>query len=276
MSVDLSKWDSFTNAWTDYTALLKEKGFRSFLQNKPTAFDRYTDIDSNVDIVTLLTSIPLIFKADEDLSRASDALIRQIGYPESVSQWNLETIRLDPEKGSRFEVHIPADPHLPEKIVLDNMISRLKMANSDLELPDHFKFSIVQFSSGHEDKKKEPWFVISGKLKSALPIRPWLPGVRTVKIGYTEGRNEITEWETLKREKDFIFVDSFPDESLILSEAHTQGLPFAHGLGILMKPLMNNTEERSLDPLTGLAGPDMYRSLEWNLKTGWGDLTLLN
>lgn len=92
--------------------------------------------------------------------------------------------------------------------------------------------------------------------------------------------------KTLTRAKSYFAAYDFPSTSFLVSEAHSQGAPFIHGIGIMFKPLMDENEERGIeDGYIGnttqqerdshTKGPDYYRHTTWNKATGWGDLILL-
>ena len=110
-------------------------------------------------------------------------------------------------------------------------------------------------------------------MKRPLVLRPWQTGATYVilKTKDHRGRTAVRTW---RRPQDWFAATRFPARSLLLGEAHSQGLPFIHGVGLVLYPEMNATMDRSLDPESGLAGPDFYRTMRFNARTGWAGLML--
>lgn len=268
-AIDMSRWSAFTSDFRLLAGLLAKRGFRERLQTNLSWTGLFNDIDSNVDVVELLTRLPHFMEGDIPVSILTAKMNNDIGYPADAAAQSAATMKIDPRNGGRFKLRIQGDNHLEEKNVVSAMTKRWEEANKDLGLPGGLKF-LLEY-----DKRGSRIFVVKGKVNKTTLVRPWLPGVRAVQL--LTRKSYLSRWKTSvteTREKDYVSVDSFPAGSFMISEAHTQGAPFIHGIGISLKPMMDDQEDRGIDPVTGLAGPAFYKSLMWNQQTHWGDLVL--
>lgn len=260
-ALDLFQWKEFTTRFAALTSELKRAGFRDLLSRAPSWGEAITDIDSNADVVELLRRLPS-FVPDREVIRSAHELDQWLGYPDATEHPQAETIRIDPKRGSEFLLRIQRDPYVPDAKAKERFLEHWEETNEDLDLPDALQI------------KLEPeWVQVRGLTgRAVFSLRPWLPGVKTIHIDY----KTASGWqrETMTHDRDYVSVKDFPAESLFVAEAHTQGAPLIHGIGVLLHPLMKTDEERGEDPVTHLAGPDAYRALGWNRETGWGDLIL--
>ena len=260
--LDLSKWAAFAGRFQAFTAELKRAGLRDRLAANPEWVEDIYDEDHNADLLETIRRLPGLVpgKGVARLARELDALI---GYPAEQSRLTGESLKIAPRKGERFTLWVQRDPYVVEAKAKDHFLARWDDANQDLDQPE----VEVEFEG--------KWARISGDAGTApFVVRPWLAGVKEVRLEYHAASGR-TRSRTFRRQRDFISATDFGKGSFLLSEAHTQGAPFIHGLGILLYPLMQDDEVRSEDRVTGLKGPAAYRALDWNRKTGWGDLTLL-
>lgn len=269
-ALDLAQWDSFAQ---DFKALIEELKNTDFKQKLKSNLDwpntfHDNETDSFVDVVEFLNRLQ-VFLPNQKISKKAKQLLTQIGYPEDISYYNAKKYKILPTK--YFEILIQADEILFSKIKKEKALERLKLRwednNKDLELTENLKMRFRKTD-------KSLWLIISGHTSKGFTFRPWLPGTKQVKIKVLKKLQFISK--TYNRKKDYLFVGHFPKTSFLLSEAHTHGAPFIHGIGITLKPEMDYNEERAFDPYLGLKGPDLYRKLKWNEHTGWADLVLLN
>ncbi len=169
-----------------------------------------------------------------------------------------------------FELIIQADEHLKPEQALTQLTKNWTELNQDLALPSGLSLRVAE----HRVKGKlYRRLIVAGALDAPLTVRPWMPGARLVRVRTMDADGEWTE-KSHKRTYDAVSVRSFPESSFLISEAHSQGAPFIHGVGVTLKPLMTLDEEEATDPINGLRGPELYRAGAWNQATGWGDLTL--
>ncbi len=267
--VDSNNWESFRGQFKKLVAQLKKAKFYDLLKSDPTWKDRFVDMDSNIDLVEFLLQIPRI-TTDPKTTAMADQMLKQIAYPQELIDFNNQMVTLNPEQGQSFEILIQADelmkpgteddPGLP---VLEKLKKNFKEINQDLNLGVEIEFSL-QETAGQRVLR------LSGNLNQTFQFRPWLQGARWVEIK-TLNQGQL-HTEKLIRKQDFVSVESFPKTSIYLAEAHTQGSPFVHGIGITLKPEMDDSEERGEDPILKLKGPEFYKSLSWNKLTGWADL----
>jgi hypothetical protein len=272
-ALDLAKWQPFVAEFRKLVEALRAGGFRQRLAENPAWPKYWTDPDSNIDLIQLLNEL-----SQSDLGDAvrmqSSALLAQIGYPKAALKLGTSTFQLDPKSHQRFELLIQADELMTTKEpseLLPKMKSKWEAINQDLDLPKDLEIDIIQSKSRGNPVRT---LRIRGPVLHAIELRPWLPGTRKALLKVQDVQGQWAE-KKLSEKSDGVFVRSFPRSSFILSEAHSFGAPFVHGLGINLNPLMDENEERASDPFNGLAGPALYRSGAWNQATGWGDLILL-
>ncbi|MBI3543415.1 MAG: hypothetical protein HY075_09110, partial [Deltaproteobacteria bacterium] len=197
-------------------------------------------------------------------------LLDWLGYPAAADAKSKATLELLPEHASRFTLEIEGDENLDADHAPSELAKQWHATNQDLGLPDGLELRVRETAKGARR------YVVSGPVDQPLRLRPWLPGTRHLELRYKDATTGEWRRRRAHRDEDFVSVRDFPAGSLLVAEAHTQGLPFIHGFGINFFPLMDKTEERAEDPLTGLAGPAFYRWLPWNRATGWGELVFLN
>lgn len=265
VAVDMEKWDLFAHEFAELVRLLKAAGFRRALRAKPQFAAAFYDADRNVDVVEFLHRLPSITRNKAVLEKGRE-LLRLIGYPKDIAEATAQSYLIDPAQADVVKVRIPVDEHLKPETAFEKVKKRWLEANQDLALPPQTTYRV-----------KDGIFEITLPLAdNPVEFRPWLPGTDQVRIGVRSPKNKRWKSRRLTREQDYFSVSEFPTSSFMLAEAHTQGAPFIHGIGMCLNPLMDETEERSTDPDSGLSGPAFYRSLSWNKRTGWGELFLLN
>jgi hypothetical protein len=225
--------------------------------------------DHNADLVEFLTRLPG-FVNDPDVAAIAAKIRRNIGYPASVAARSHETYTLNPEDGREFELRIDADGLLPEETALSEIRQRWLEANQDQIFPDTLRYDLVRIPN---PSGRDREFVVTGEISRPLRFRPWLAGTQYFILTVDGGG--APKRITRSRDADFFVVDRFPKTSFLVSEAHTQGVPFIHGIGIMLYPRMTAAMDRTVDPITKSAGQDFYRETAWNRATGWGDLMLL-
>lgn len=271
VAVDMEKWRGFAPGFKELTTALKAAGLRDKLAAAPDWPSAIADEDSNVDLYELLTRLHAQFPSQIVSSRIN-SLLTAIGYPDAEAGKSAQVVSLDPERTKSFRVMIEADEHYDSAEALEILKQQWESANPDLASGAlHFEFQDKAAQSGDQAR----WLIVRGEVTKPMALRVWLPGTQRVKLALLD-RNGSWHRTTLTRRQDYISASQFPRSSFLVGEAHSQGAPFIHGIGVNMKPLMDNTEERANDPLTGLLGPALYRSTRWNQATGWGDLILLN
>ncbi len=263
-AVDGVQWRHFEKQFKKLVKKLATAQARDALLSNPTWPKALADADSNTDLVELLTRIHS-WVLDPGVLELADDLLARIGYPESVALPAKEVHEIPASKA--ITVRLQADSVVQMEKALEVLKGRWLEANQDLNLPTKASYEV-------SDRGERTFVVRLKSPKRAVHVRPWLPGTLWAEISYVDDEGETVR-ERFTRSSDLVSVPSFPRSSYLISEAHSFGAPFIHGIGVNFNPLMNEEEDRATDPITGLAGPDLYRSLEWNRRTGWGDLILL-
>ena len=261
VGMDMSRWDAFVARFAAFTRALAQAGLKDKLASKPDWVEDVTDDDHNADMLETVRRLPRL-AADQRVLRASRALDALIGYPAWASKLGSETLTVTPKRGPRFTLWLQRDPYVPEAKAKEHFLIRWDDNNQDLDTPDKLE---IAFDGD--------WVKVSGETgKKPFQVRPWLAGVKEVKLEYPSGK---VRTQTFKHQRDYVSVTEFGKESFLLSEAHTQGAPFVHGLGITLHPFMKEDEVKSEDRVTGLKGPAAYRALQWNQVTKWAEATLV-
>ncbi|MBI3558278.1 MAG: hypothetical protein HY074_18580 [Deltaproteobacteria bacterium] len=266
VALDMANWDAFTRGYRDLVGALKRAGLREVLRQQPQWPSRIWDGDHNVDIIELLHRLPLLLPNDEVSTRAGE-LATQLAYPSGAAEKSAQSFQLDPARMSRFELQLEGDENMSEQDALPSFKKAWQAANQDLPGLDALELAVVR-------SREQPSYLVRGTVTAPLELRPWLPGTRHIRLSYID-REGNWQRRSFKRDEDYVAVTEFPPSSVLLAEAHSQGAPFIHGLGIDFFPLMEENEERSEDAASGLSGPAFYKFLSWNRRTGWGDLILL-
>jgi len=270
-SIDTRRWDRFTADFKTLTTDLKRAGFQDKLRRNPQWASAIADsLDSNADLVELLTRLPA-FVPDPKVAAKAHKILKDIGYPAQQFKLSRESITIDPKTVKSFELRIDSDGFLPPEKALKSISDKWQENNQDFALPSDLRYELVAIRS---PELRDREFIVSGELAAPLVLRPWLPGTQYYTLS-TVGHDNATHRLTRSREQDYIVAERFPDTSFLLAEAHTQGAPFIHGVGLLLHPRMDASMERSTDPLSGRTGADLYRDTAWNRATGWGDIMLL-
>ncbi len=271
-SVDTAKWDPFARDFAALTRLLKSAGMRRKLAENPNWAKTLADpLDQNADLVEFLKQVPALVQ-DRRVDKAARALLSRIGYPADISAQTAETRVLDPAQGGRsFELRVDSDGLVSGNKTLEDIKARWSEANQGLAQPPTLSFSLVDIPS---PSGRDREFVVTGNLTDPFHFRPWLAGTQYFSQSQTDAKGQ-TRRTTFSREKDYFVADRFPNSSFLVAEAHTQGAPFLHGVGIVLYPDMPESMDRAKDPATGLAGPYLYRSMAFSRRTGWGDVSLL-
>lgn len=268
-AIDTAKWNGFARRFKALVDLLARTGFRERIKARPEWIGAFADEDHNVDLVEFLYRLPGLVP-DPGVRRAAADLLRGIGYPGDLARRSATTITLDPKKVHSFELVIESDGLMPEADALTDIKKRWLDTHLDLGLPGNLQYELRRIPDQEIDDRE---FIVRGQVDRPLTLRPWQTGATYVilKAKDLRGRVRVQSW---RRDKDWLAAERFPASSFLLSEAHSQGLPFIHGVGLVLYPEMNATMDRSLDPQSGLAGPDFYRTLRWNARTGWSGLML--
>ena len=264
-TIDTSRWHAFERQFKKLVSKLRRVEAREFLRHNPMWPSSIADIDSDTDLVELLSRLPE-WSADTGVLDQANTMLQEIGYPLSEADPAAELIEIPGSKDIR--VRIQADSIVPLEKALETIQTRWNEANQDLPPLKEPTFAIQNQGS------ERVFSVRYSHPRGTSYVRPWLPGTLWAEVEYTDTKGQAIEMR-FTRTRDWVSVPAFPATSFLVSEAHTFGAPFIHGVGINFKPLMNSSEERATDPLNGLKGPDLYRSLRWNEVTGWGDLVLL-
>jgi hypothetical protein len=267
--IDSANWKNFRTQFIGLVADLKNSQFQGLLRFDPQWKDQFVDVDSNIDLVEFLLQLP---KAVDDpaVHRSAGQLLKLLDYPQKLIDFNHESVLLTPDQAEAFEIWIQADENMkpgsedePEITVLEKLKKYFQYINQDLKSENEISFSL-------DESKGQRILKLSGNLQKPLRFRPWMQGTRWVEIK-TLKRGQLQS-KRLVRELDYVSFDQFSRPSIYLSEAHTQGSAFVHGIGINLKPEMDESEERAEDPVLKLKGPEFYKNLSWNKKTGWADL----
>lgn len=271
-SIDTAKWDAFVQEFAALVRLLDRAGLRRKLAENPGFALALADpADRNADLAEFLARVPALVQ-DPRVDKAAKKLLARLGYPAEVSALTAESVRLEPSDDHRsFELRIDSDGLIQGNKTLEAVKGRWAEANQDLALPADLSCRLVDIPS---PSGRDREFVVAGNLTAPLRFRPWLAGTQYFTLALTGGDGR-TRRTTRSRDQDFFVADRFPPGSPLVAEAHTQGAPFLHGLGIVLYPDMDETMERAVDPETGLKGPAFYRSTAFSRSTGWGEVMLL-
>jgi hypothetical protein len=271
-AIDTAKWSPFADKFKELVSALARAEFAQKLTAQSGWAAAFADKDTNVDLVEFLNRLPLLIDDPAAKSLAAE-ILDDIGYPDCVAAENAATVTLDPAKLRSFELRIEAYPG-PQKVkALEDIKTAWKDLNQDLSLPDTLTYDVSDFRENRQTKRE---FIVrcpDGALKKPLTFRPWLAGAKYAVLTIVDKAGRISV-RRLFREKDYITVAGFPDTSFLVSEAHSQGAPFIHGVGLLLNPGMKSDFEHSLDQTTGLTGDASYKTMAWNKRTGWADLIL--
>ena len=266
--IDTGKWKSFKKDFRNLVKALEKTDFPARMAENPHWVKGLADFeDHNADLVELLTRLPELVKDPRDLAIAAK-IRKKIGYPEAVAAKSRELCTLDPGTVKRFELRIDADGLLPPETALKEIRRIWNEMNQDQVFPENLRYDVVKVQS---PSGRDREFIVSGELSAPLRFRPWLPGAQFYVLTTEDGKGDPLRI-TRSRSEDFLLADRFPKTSFLISEAHTQGAPFIHGIGILLYPGMKAELNRAVDPLTKSTGRDFYRETAWSRATGWGDL----
>ncbi len=258
VSVDTAAWDRFSAKVKTLVDLLKKAGFREKLAAEPGWARAFTDAAHNVDIVEFLNRLPLLIE-DPDVRGAAAQLLEEIGYPERTAADTAATIVIDPAAVRSFELRIEAYPYVPKQRALPDIERAWKMSNQDIGLPEGLIYDVYDFRERHNPKRE---FIVRGPemaLKRLIVLRPWLPGTQYVVLTTVDHAGQVTE-KKLFRDEDYFSVKEFPPTSFMAGEAHSQGAPFVHGIGVALDPAIPDASA--------------YMATAWNARTGWIDLFL--
>jgi hypothetical protein len=276
VTVDLYKWKLFSDKFRYYVSLLAQNGFRERLAKNYNWFENIIDVnfengkfsssDYIADLVELIKRIPAFMNNEKEIVNESKKLLDFIDYPEAISDQTEGILTIENKNKAQFELLIEADPFINIDEVGKKVLDRWLENNHDLLIDYDFYYDLIAIDSKN-------YFVIKGAVNAPFKFRPWLPGVKNIII-----ETQYKNWArtSYTKEFDYFYTTEFPESSFLVSEAHTQGVPFIHGIGIMMKPHMKRNEirgENTRDP--SIKGQDYYKSLSWNQNTGWGDLILI-
>ena len=247
-SIDTAKWNAFTAKFKHLVEALKKTDFRAKVKSEKAWLESFADSDNNADIVEFLERLPSLVD-DVTARKIAHDILHMIGYPEKISEESAATMMLDPSKARSFELRIETCPYLAQDQARGRIEAAWKEANQGLSLPEGLVYDVVDSGSGAGLKRE---FVVKGQVKEPLRFRPWLPGTTycILKIVDTQGYSAV---QAHTKEQSYFFVDRFPKESFMAGEAHSQGAPFIHGIGLAFEP---GTKAGSA----------------WNKLTGWGEL----
>jgi hypothetical protein len=176
-------------------------------------------------------------------------------------------VTLDPAETRSFELRIETCPYLQKDRALGEMKAAWQGLNQDLQLPAALAFDISDF---WEDKRPRREFIVrcpDGVMKSPVRFRPWAAGAKYCLLKTVDRSGRAAEKRYIKG-VDYISVTDFPESSFMAAEAHSQGAPFIHGIGIAMGP----SQKPGAESIPAPGGPEAYRATAWNKKTGWADL----
>jgi hypothetical protein len=269
VSIDTAKWGEFANAFKELTAALQTALFREKLAAQPGWMRAFADKEGNADLIEFLNRLPLLIE-DRAARAEAAAILDRIGYPDRVAAENAATVTLDPGKVRSFELRIEVSPFQPQDKALGHIKAAWNDLNQDLSLPDTLTYDISDF---RENKRSKREFIVrcpDGALKKPLTFRPWFAGSKYAVLTSVDKDGQVSN-KKFFRERDYISVTEFPETSFMISEAHNQGAPFMHGIGILLYPGMGRG---SAAGPTAPADPNLYRATAWNSRTGWADLIL--
>ena len=267
--IDMAKWKGFTRDFGRLVKALEKTDFSARMAENPRWVKGLADFsDQNADLVELLTRLPELVK-NPRVDALTAKIRKDIGYPAAVDARSRESYTLDPREVKRFELRIDADGLLPPETALKEIKELWFELNQDQALPGSLNYDVVKVPSASGRDRE---FVVSGEIAAPLRFRPWLAGAQYFVLTTDKGDGGEPKRITRSREEDFFLVDRFPKTSFLVAEAHTQGVPFIHGIGIVLYPGMTAQMDRTVDPLTRSTGRDFYRETSWNRVTGWGDL----
>lgn len=267
-AIDTAKWIVFSDAFKELTAALQAESFREKLAAQPGWLRAFVDKEGNADLVEFLNRLPLLTE-DPVVRRSAASILDDIGYPDRVAAENAATVTLDPEKVRSFELRIEVSPFQKQDKALVSIKAAWNALNQDLSLPDSLTYDI---SDRREDKKSKREFIVrcaDGAMKKPLTFRPWFAGSKYAVITAVDKDGQVST-RKLFRERDYVSVTEFPEASFMVSEAHNQGVPFVHGIGLLLDSDMGRSSGAASTP----TDPKLYKANAWNKKTGWGDLIL--
>jgi hypothetical protein len=269
--IDTGAWSALTGDFRRLAQALDGTDFKARLAADSRWVDGLADkTDQNSDLLEFLTRLPS-YVNDPDVAAIAAKIRADVGYPVDVDALSHEAVSLDPAQAARFELRIEADGLLPEAKALKEIKAQWLEANQDQFIPDTLRYAVVRVPGASGNDRE---FIVSGEVTRPLQFRPWLAGTQYY-ILTTEDASGVRTQVTRTREKDYFAVDRFPQTSFLVAEAHTQGLPFIHGIGIMLYPRMSDKMNRSEDPITHSTGQDFYRETAWHRGTGWGDAMFL-
>jgi hypothetical protein len=260
-AIDTAKWSAFSGAFKELTAELQASLFRAKLQSQPGWMRAFVDKEGSADLVEFLNRLPLLID-DRAVRDEAAAILDDIGYPDRVAAENAATVTLDPEKVRSFELRIEVSPFQQRDKALGAVKAAWNALNQDLSLPDSLTYDLSDF---REDKKSKREFIVrcsDGAMKKPLTFRPWFAGSKYAVLTAVDKDGKVST-RKLFRERDYVSVTEFPETSFMVSEAHSQGVPFVHGIGIALDPGRSQTMPTD---------PNLYKATSWNKRTGWGDI----
>lgn len=274
VSVDTRKWDRFAGEFKTLVDLLRENNFLWTVKFRPDLLDAIVEGDDrNVDIVEFLSRVGE-WTVDPRIGEKAKQILERIGYPKDVAALSSQSYLLEAAKIRSFELRIDADNYLtrpPDKLQ-SLFIGKWREANQDLRLPSGLSYELVSVPGS---KRNERQFVIRGELKQDLRFRPWFAGTQYFILTVEDRQGRATR-KTFARDKDYFVAERFPESSYLVAEAHTQGTPFLHGVGMMLYPWMSVYMPKSTNQITGLKGTPYYKATAWSRRTGWGEATLVN
>jgi hypothetical protein len=265
--IDTGKWKAFTKDFRSLVKALEKTDFPARMAQNPLWVKGLADFsDHNADLVELLTRLPELVK-DPEVGALAAKILKNIGYPAALDARSRESYTLDPGEVKRFELRIDADGLIPPDTALKDIKELWFEMNQDQVLPETLHYDVVKVPS---PSGRDREFVVSGEITGPLRFRPWLAGAQYFVL--TTDKGGEPKRITRSRDEDFFLVDRFPKTSFLVSEAHTQGVPFIHGIGIVLYPRLTAEMDRTVDPITKSTGREFYRETAWNRVTGWGNL----
>lgn len=275
VSVDCSKWDAFTIEFTRLVDLLRQNNFLWTLKFRPDLVDAVAEPDDhNVDMVEFLSRVGT-WVPDARVAAQARKLLDRIGYPADIAALSAQSYLLEASRVRAFELRIDADNYLQRDDfakLFQLFKGKWRDANQDLEMPDGLDFELVAIPGARNNDRQ---LVVRGRLEKDLRFRPWFAGTQYFLLS-TESHDGRVERKAYARDKDYFVAKNFPSSSFMVCEAHTQGVAYLHGVGLMLYPWMSVYMPKSTDPLTGLKGTAYYKSTAWSRRTGWGALTLVN
>jgi hypothetical protein len=255
-SIDTAKWGAYTGKFKRLADALKSASFATLAASRPGWAASFIGELGAADIVEFLNRLSLLCD-DVDVRAAAAELIDDIGYPDSVAADNAATVTLDPAKVRSFELKIDACPYPTKDRSKEYALADWKAVNQDLAIPDSLSYDCVESRDGKDLKREFTLRCPDGALKKAMTFRLWLPGAKNATLTAVDPGGRVTT-RRFFRDKDYFSVKEFPETSFLVSEAHTQGGTFIHGLSV-------DLDASSMRDL-------QYRSTAWNARTGWGDI----